>query len=133
MSCFESKINRSYEGCSASCRPIQPSDGIYSNLVFTSGQIAIIPDGQPLTDHPIRIQTRPCLENISVILNEAGTDVEDILTATVFLKKIDSYAEMNTASDGFFESDPPARTAIEVGNLPLDADVEIQAIAVGER
>lgn len=102
----------------------------YDDLVFTSGQIAITPDGQPLTDHPVRIQTKQCLENISAILNEAGSDTDDILKVTVFLSDIESYAEMNEAYAQYFASEPPARTAIEVGDLPLDAKVEIQAVAI---
>lgn len=118
---------------------IAPIDAPFSqgttngNLVFTSGQIAIAPDGEALVEESIQVQTKVCLKNIDVILREAGGSLADALKITVFLADIEDYEAMNEAYAEFFDDEPPARTAIEVANLPLGADVEMQAVAAIDR
>lgn len=99
------------------------------DLVFTSGQTAIAPDGENLTDEPIDVQATQCLENVDAILREAGGSLADVLKITVFLADIEDYAAMNETYEEFFDVEPPARTAIEVAELPFGAGVEVQAIA----
>ena len=99
------------------------------NIVFTAGQIALTPDGDMLDDEPIPTQTRQCLENIKAILEEEGLTMQDVLKATVFLADIEDFDEMNDAYQEYFQDNPPARSAIEVANLPKGAGVEIEAIA----
>lgn len=103
------------------------------DLVFTSGQTAIAPDGESLVDEPIDVQATQCLENVAAILREAGGSLADALKITVFLADIEDYAAMNEAYEGFFDVEPPARTAIEVADLPFGAGVEMQAIAAIDR
>jgi reactive intermediate/imine deaminase len=99
------------------------------DLVFTSGQIAITPEGESLTEGSVDVQTKQYLENISAILEETGGQLSDVLKSTVSLSDIETYEEMNVIYRQFFDDNPPARTAPEVANLPLGADVEIQAVA----
>lgn len=99
------------------------------NLVFTAGQIALTADGDHLSDEPINVQTRQCLENIKNILGEEGLTMQDILKITVFLDDIDDYDAMNEAYSEYFQDNPPARSAFEVSRLPAGADIEIEAIA----
>lgn len=98
-------------------------------LVFTAGQIALTPDGDFLGDEPIGVQTRQALENIEAILEAEGLSLADVLKVTVFLGDIDDYEGMNEAYSGFFQDDPPARSAFAVDSLPKGAKVEIEAVA----
>ena len=109
------------------------SQGIETDsLVFTAGQIPLTPDGELLDDEPIAVQTRQSLENIEAILAEEGLSTHDVLKVTVFLEDIDDFDEMNEAYSEYFVDNPPARSAVEVANLPKGAGVEIEAIASAE-
>lgn len=99
-------------------------------LVFTAGQIPLTPDGELLDDEPIAEQTRQSLDNVVAILDEAGATPDDVLKVTVFLADIDDFEAMNETYASYFDEEPPARSAVEVGNLPKGAGVEIEAIAV---
>jgi reactive intermediate/imine deaminase len=102
------------------------------SLVFTAGQIPLTPDGELLDDEPVATQTRQCLENVRAILEEEGQTMQDVLKATVFLADIDTFEEFNEAYSEYFQDNPPARSAVEVANLPKGAGVEIEVIASQE-
>ena len=99
------------------------------DLVFTAGQIPLTPEGDLLDGADIDVQTEQSLENIEGVLEEAGTSLENALKVTVYMTDIDDFDEMNTVYESFFDGDPPARSAVEVANLPKGVDVEIEAIA----
>ncbi len=99
------------------------------DLVFTAGQIPLTPDGELLDAEPIATQTKQALDNCGAILEEAGADFDDVLKVTVFLSDIDNFDAMNETYKEYFDSAPPARSAVEVAALPKGVDVEIEAIA----
>lgn len=104
------------------------------SLVFTAGQIPLTPDGELLDDTDIATQTEQALDNVVAVLDSEGAGAEDVLKVTVFLDDIEDFEEMNETYAGYFESEPPARSAVEVANLPKGVGVEIEAIAdTGER
>ena len=105
------------------------SDG---DLVFTAGQIPMTPDGELLDDEPIAAQAEQSLSNVEGILSEEGLDMSDVLKVTVFLDDIDDFDEMNETYAGFFDDEPPARSAVEVANLPKGVGIEIEAIAASD-
>jgi reactive intermediate/imine deaminase len=100
------------------------------DLVFTAGQIALTPDGEFLADASVSTQTEQALENVMAVLAAEGAGAADVLKTTVFLADIDDFDEMNETYATFFDDEPPARSAIEVGALPKGAAVEIEAVAV---
>ncbi|WP_439027688.1 Rid family detoxifying hydrolase [Haloarchaeobius sp. DT45] len=102
------------------------------DIVFTAGQIPMTPDGELLDDESITVQTRQALENVSAILDEEGCTMEDVLKVTVFMDDISDFDEMNDAYKEYFLDNPPARSAVEVANLPKGVGVEIEAIASSE-
>ena len=107
------------------------SQGIATDeLVVTSGQVPLTPDGDVLDDAPIEDQTRQALENVDAVLAAAGTGLADAVKVTVMLDDIADYKAMNEVYGSFFDDEPPARSAFEVGALPLGVGVEIEAIAV---
>ncbi|MFC6764678.1 Rid family detoxifying hydrolase [Natrinema soli] len=101
-------------------------------LLFTAGQLPLTTDGGLLDDAPVDEQTQQCLDNVSAILQSEGGSIDDILKTTVFLDDIDDFDEFNQAYNEFFDEEPPARSAVEVGRVPKGAAVEIEALAVIE-
>ncbi len=102
------------------------------DLLFTAGQIPLTPDGELLDDADVATQTERALDNLAAILDAEDASLEDVLKVTVFLDDIDDFEEMNETYGSYFDADPPARSAVEVGNLPKGADVEIEAVATLE-
>lgn len=99
------------------------------DFVFLSGQIPLTPEGV-MVDGSIGQKTERCLKNIKSILDEVNLGMEDIVKVTVYLGDIEDFEEMNSVySDFFDDEDPPARSAVEVGKIPKDAGIEIEAIA----
>ncbi|MFC6731428.1 MULTISPECIES: Rid family detoxifying hydrolase [unclassified Haladaptatus] len=99
------------------------------SLVFTAGQIPLTPEGELLDDEPIDVQAEQCLDNLTAVLAEAGAEMSDVLKVSVFLNDIDDFTAMNDTYATYFDDEPPARSAVEVANLPKGVDVEIEAIA----
>jgi 2-iminobutanoate/2-iminopropanoate deaminase len=104
---------------------------IAGNLIFVSGQLPIDPATGEFPAGGIAEQTRQSLTNLKNILEAAGSDVSKIVKTTVFLANIADFAEMNKVYKEIMGEDRfPARSAFEVGRLPKDALVEIEAIAI---
>ena len=77
----------------------------------------------------IQTQTTRSLNNLKAILEQAGGSLASVVKTTVFLKSMDDFAEMNAVYQSFFQTECPARSAVQVGKLPKDVLVEIEAIA----
>ncbi|MDL5360656.1 Rid family detoxifying hydrolase [Halalkalicoccus sp. NIPERK01] len=99
------------------------------DLVFTAGQLPLTPEGELLDDRPVAEQTEQCLENVRAILESEGLSLSDVLKVSVFLDDIGDFEEMNEVYSGYFDEEPPARSALEVGHVPKGAALEIEAIA----
>ncbi|MDG5818489.1 Rid family detoxifying hydrolase [Natronococcus sp. A-GB7] len=102
------------------------------DVLFTAGQLPMTADGELLDDESVGDQTRRCLENVEAILESEGGSLEDVLKMTVFLNDIDDFDEFNEAYSEFFDEEPPARSALEVGEVPKGAALEVEAIATVE-
>jgi reactive intermediate/imine deaminase len=102
------------------------------DLLFTAGQLPLTTDGELLDDESVAVQARQCLENVQAILAAEGLDMSDVLKVTVFLDDVGDFDEMNDTYAEFFDDEPPARSAIEVGAVPKGAALEIEAIASRE-
>ncbi len=99
-------------------------------LVFTAGQIPLTPAGDLLDDADIDVQTDQALENVAAVLEAAEASLADALKLTVYMTDIDQFEEMDAAYETFFNEKPPARSAVQVADLPKGVDVEIEAVAV---
>jgi len=107
------------------------SQGIVADgLVFVAGQTPIDPTTGRLVEGDIQAHTRQVLLNVKAILEAAGTSMANVVKTTVFLTDMGEFKAMNEIYAEFFPGTPPARSAIQVGALPLGADVEIEAIAI---
>jgi 2-iminobutanoate/2-iminopropanoate deaminase len=107
------------------------SQAIRANgFVFVSGQIAIDPATQQVVGTDVATQTERVLKNLTGILHEAGSGLEKVVRASVFLKSMDDFSAMNEVYGGHFHSAPPARSTVQVARLPKDVLVEIDVIAL---
>jgi len=103
---------------------------IFGNLVFTSGQIPLVPETGAIVAGGIEEQTEQSLNNLKAILEEAGSSMEKVLKTTVFIKDMNDFAKVNGVYAKFFtEGSFPSRSAVEVARLPKDVLVEIETIA----
>ena len=113
-------------------RAIGPySQAIRANgFVFVSGQVSIDPVTNTLVSGDVGAQTERVLQNLSGILKAAGSSLQKVVRATVFLKNMNDFAAMNEVYKKHFPSQPPARSTVEVARLPKDVLVEIDVIAL---
>lgn len=107
------------------------SQGVMTEeLVFVSGQIPIDPLSGKIVQISIEGQTRQVIDNLEAILNAAGLTLDDVVKAEVFLKDMNDFQKMNAVyAERFSGSIKPARQAVQVVRLPMDAMVEISCIA----
>lgn len=99
-------------------------------LVFVSMQLGIIPGTKDLVDGDVASQTRQALENIASILEAAGSSLDLVVRAVVYLRDIKDFKDFNETYAGFFPEAPPARAAVQVAALPLGALVGIEVTAL---
>lgn len=102
-------------------------------LVFTSGQLPIDPRSGELVDEDVVAQTHQVLKNLKAILDEAGSSINDVVKATVFITSMDDFGTVNEIYSNYFASPYPARSCIEVPKLAKGAKVEIEAIAISRK
>lgn len=100
------------------------------NTIYVSGQLPIDPATGAFAGEDIKSQTRQSLTNMKNILVEAGTDMSAVVKTTVLLANIADFAAMNEVYAEFFTAPFPARAAFQVANLPKNALVEIECVAV---
>ncbi len=99
------------------------------NFFYISGQIPLDPASGELVEGDIKEQTKRVLENITEIVLAAGGNLQCVVKTTVFIKNMDDFASMNEVYAEFFQNNPPARACVEVSRLPMNVDVEIEAVA----
>jgi 2-iminobutanoate/2-iminopropanoate deaminase len=98
--------------------------------VFVSGQGPVVPDTGEVLRGPIADQVHRVMQNIQIILQAAGTSMENVVKTTIYLRDISDFAAMNEVYGSYVEGLPPARTTIQAARLPMDIDVEIDVIAL---
>ena len=98
-------------------------------FLFLSGQLGLDPDSGRFVEGGVEAQTRQALLNIKSVLQDAESDLSDVVKTSVFLSDIEDFPKMNAVYSEFFEIDPPARSTMQVGALPKLGLVEIEVIA----
>ena len=101
-----------------------------NGFVFASGQIALDPCTGEIVQGDAAVQARRVLENLKAVLEAAGSSMDHVVKATVYLSRIEDYAAVNEVYAQYFGQSKPARAAVQVAGLPKGVDVEIDAIAV---
>ncbi len=107
------------------------SQGIKAgNMIFTSGQLPMNTSTGKLVQDDIKSEARQSLTNLKEVLAEGGATLNDVVKVTVFIKDMNQFGQINEVYAEFFNEHKPARSCVEVARLPLDANVEIEAVAI---
>ncbi|RQG86665.1 RidA family protein [Natrarchaeobius halalkaliphilus] len=112
-----------------------PSIGPFSQglvddgTVYVSGQGPIDPETEAIVGEDIEDETHRTMKNIGAVLEAAGSSLDDVVKATVFIQDMDDYDAINGVYEEYLSEPYPARSAIQVEDLPVDIGVEIEIIA----
>ena len=99
------------------------------NLVYTAGQIPLNAQGQ-MVSGGIKEQTAQVIENLKIVLEHAGSGLDKVVKATVFLKDLNDFSGMNEVYAQHFKAETaPARSTLQVARIPKDSLVEIEVVA----
>ena len=114
---------------------IPPAVGPYSQavrangMIFCSGIVGIDPETKQL-EETLEDQVRRLLDNLTMLLEDCGVGLDSVVKTTVFMTDMSQFAAFNAIYAEYFKEDPPARSTVQVGALPLGAQIEVEAIAV---
>jgi 2-iminobutanoate/2-iminopropanoate deaminase len=103
---------------------------VTNGMVFTAGQLGLIPETGQMIEGDVAAQTRQVLDNLKAVLEASGSSLDSIVKTTVFLMSMDDFAAMNAVYGQYFTAPFPARSTVEVAKLPKNALVEIECIAL---
>jgi 2-iminobutanoate/2-iminopropanoate deaminase len=103
---------------------------IANGFVYTAGQIPLDPATGSLVEGDIEAQTRRVLDNVTAVLEAAGSGLDRVVKMTVFMTDLGDFKRMNAVYGEYFTASPPARSAFQVGALPLGASIEMEAVAL---
>lgn len=102
---------------------------IHRGIIYVSGQGAVDPQTNEIKLGSVEEEAGLALENLRIILQQAGSSLDKVLTITVYLLDIGEYARFNEVYKKYFRENRPARTCIQAGSLPFNTRVEITATA----
>lgn len=102
---------------------------VVNGMVFTSGQIALTPEGEMLNGD-IKVQCTQVLANLTAVLEAAGSSLDKVVKTTIFLDNMDDFGAVNELYASAFGEHKPARSTVAAKTLPRNALVEIEAIAL---
>ena len=102
---------------------------IVGDLVFTSGQIPLNPENGELVTE-ISKATVQVMANLSAVLEAAGSSLEKVIKTTIFLQDLNDFEKVNEIYGDYFKDNLPARSCVQVAELPKGAIIEIEAIAI---
>lgn len=100
------------------------------DLLFTAGQLGLVPGSKEFAGPDIESQTRQSLQNLEAVLEAGGSCLTHVVKTTVFLADMGEFPRMNAVYAEFFPQDPPARSAVQAAALPLGGRVEVEAVAL---
>jgi len=110
--------------------PYSPAVMASDGTLYLSGQIPRVPETGVLITGDIKKATEQCMKNIGVLLKQHGLDYGDLVMVNIYMTDMDNYQAINEMYATFFKDGKyPARAAIQVGRLPMNAEVEISGIA----
>jgi 2-iminobutanoate/2-iminopropanoate deaminase len=102
-------------------------------FLFTSGQLPVDPASGEIIAGGVKEQTDMALANLQAVLAAAGVSLADVIKTTLYIKNMSDFGIINETYGKYFNSNPPARSCVEVARLPKDVLVEVEAIAIVEK
>lgn len=128
MACSDKKVYKS-ANAPAAIGPYSVGTG-GGPFVFTAGQIGLDPKTGELVQGGIEAQTQQVFANLSAILKDSGSCLDNVVKTTVYLLDMQDFTKMNAVYAEFFSGDYPVRTTVAVSGLPKGAMIEIDAISL---
>ncbi|MFZ5352927.1 MAG: RidA family protein [Bacillota bacterium] len=101
----------------------------FGSMIFTSGMLPLVPATMQIVEGDVQAQTMQVLENLKILLESAGSSLEKVLKATVYIKDMNDFPRINEIYSRYFTENHPSRSCVEVARLPKDALVEIELVA----
>ncbi len=102
---------------------------VANGMVYTSGQIALTPEGVML-ENDVVIQTKQVLQNLKAVLEASGSSMDMVVKTTIFIDSMDDFVTINEIYEEAFGIHKPARATVAIKTLPKNALVEIDAVAL---
>lgn len=107
------------------------SQGIeVGNIIYTSGQLPLDMETNELIIDDIKKATRACMNNVKAVIEEAGSNLDNLVKTTIFVTDMDDFETINEVYSNYFGENKPARSLVEVSKLPKGVNIEIEGIAV---
>jgi 2-iminobutanoate/2-iminopropanoate deaminase len=103
---------------------------VAGEIVYTAGQLGIDPQTGNLVEGGIEPETRQVMNNLKNILEAAGSNLDQAVKTTVYLKDINEFAKMNAIYGEYFKENPPVRATVQVAALPKSAALQIEVVAL---
>lgn len=100
------------------------------DMLYVSGQVPLNPATGKLVEGGFEEQAHQCLANLKALLELGGSSPAGVVKTTVFLSDLANFSAMNRIYGGYFDGVRPARSCVQAARLPLDAMIEIEAIAI---
>ena len=100
----------------------------HHHFVFTSGQIPLNPETGVLVTDNFKAEVLQVLTNLDAVLTASGSSLKKVAKLTVFLTDLSNFSELNEVFNTYFDEHLPARSAVQVSALPMNARVEIEAV-----
>lgn len=101
-----------------------------NGFVYTAGQIPLDPATGEIVEGAVDVQARRVLDNLSAVLDAAGSSLSQTVKTTIFLKNMGDFAAVNAVYEEYFGNIRPARTTVAVSELPRGALIEIDIVAL---
>ncbi len=102
------------------------------SLLFLSGQIGLDPASGQMAGSDVAAQMQQVLKNIAAVLDAGGSGMGRVVRSTIYLRRMSDFPEVNTIYGEAFQPPYPARATVAVAGLPLDAEVEMDVVAIAE-
>jgi 2-iminobutanoate/2-iminopropanoate deaminase len=101
-------------------------------FIYTSGQIPLDPSTGKMVGEDVQTQTHRVLQNLEAVLSSADSSLKNVIKTTVFLTSMSNFQAMNEVYASYFPGSAPARSTVAVTELPRQALVEIECVALIE-
>ena len=101
---------------------------VHGGVIYVSGQLPICPATGEVSDGDIVQQTHQVMKNVAAIVEAAGSNMDNLLKATILLTDMNHFTQVNEVYATYFKGSPPARICYQVTALPKGVSVEIDAI-----
>ena len=105
-----------------------------SEMIFVTGQIAMDKDGNAVAPGDLVAQTEFVFQNLQTVLNEAGSSLNDVVKAVIYVTDITKFKDISAVRNKYFVTSKPVSTLVEISaTVKQGCDIEIEVIAIKKK